>query len=123
MTVVTRRDLDPGYQLVQSAHAIANFVIYNPVEAKKWHEESNYIVSLSTENEQSLKNLISKLESKEITHVVFREPDIDNQITAVAIAPCDETRRLTSSFPLALKGIGNGVNKNCFINSTEHGAA
>jgi len=111
---VTRRDLDPGYQLVQSAHAVADFVLEHPAEAKEWHEQSNYIVCLSTENELSLIDLISKLTRNGIKHTIFREPDIDNQITSVAIAPCEEARRMTSSLPLALKGIGNGMNKNCY---------
>jgi len=31
---------------------------------------------------------------------VFREPDINNQITAVALEPSDASKRLTSSCPL-----------------------
>jgi len=34
----------------------------------------------------------------------FNEPDIDNQLTAIAFAPSEEARKLTSSLPLMGKG-------------------
>jgi hypothetical protein len=35
-----------------------------------------------------------------IKHTVFREPDINNQITAIAFEATDAARKLTSSCPL-----------------------
>jgi len=43
------------------------------------------------------------LQQSNIKYSIFREPDIDNQITAIAIEPSDKTRRLLSNLPLMLK--------------------
>jgi len=80
-----------------------------------WYNDP-YLAQLSVENEEELYSLISKLEKNHLKFVVFREPDIRNQITAIAIEPSDKTRRLTSSLPLMLKeyNIFNGIDKNTF---------
>jgi predicted transcriptional regulator len=100
---VTRKDLAPGYQAVQSAHAIPQYAIEHPESFKDWYHNSNYLIILSTINEQSLEFLIAKLKSKGLKYSVFREPDINNQITSVAIEPHKSTYKLVSNIPLALK--------------------
>ena len=102
---MTRQDLAPGYQLVQSVHSAFDFSLEFPEVTKDWNTQSNYLACLSTEDEASLFILISKLKARGIKHTVFREPDIDNQVTAVAIAPGEISRKLTSNYPLALKNI------------------
>jgi len=42
-----------------------------------------------------------------IKYSVFKEPDIDNQVTAIALEPSDLTRKLCSNIPLALKEFNN----------------
>ena len=108
---MTRQDLAPGYQLVQTAHAMADFGIQYPKEFHQWHSTSNYLACLSARDEQSLQALASKLLSENIKHVTFRESDLNDQITAIAIEPSDMTRRICSSFPLALKELNQGLNK------------
>lgn len=105
MIVVTRQDLAPGYQLVQSVHAAFDFSLEFPEITKDWNTQSNYLACLAAKDEPDLFKLISKLEQREIPHKIFREPDIDDQVTAVAIAPGELSRKLTSNYPLALKGI------------------
>lgn len=39
----------------------------------------------------------------EIKLSVFREPDIDNQITAIALEPGTQTKKLCSNIKLALR--------------------
>lgn len=111
LTIVTREDLSPGYQLTQSAHVMAEFSQDHPDIFKSWKHESNYLACLSVRDEISLELLASKLVSKQIKFSVFREPDINNQITAIAIEPSDDSRRVCSSIPLALKNFKNGINK------------
>lgn len=72
-----------------------------------WYRTSNYIAILAVRNEQELCNLIERAESKGIRFSAFREPDLDNQITAIAIEPGDKGRRICSSLPLAMKEIDN----------------
>lgn len=111
LTIVTRQDLSSGYQLVQTAHAMADFAIQYPKEFQQWHSSSNYLACLSTKDESSLRNLLHRLIAEGIKHVTFTEPDLENQITAIAIEPSEMTRRICSSFPLALKECNNGLNK------------
>lgn len=102
LTVVSRRDLTPGYQSTQSIHSVAQFIFDYPHIAQKWNSNP-YLAVLSVENESELKQLIHKLENSKLNYSVFRESDIDDQITAICIEPSDETRRLTSSMPLMLR--------------------
>ena len=46
---------------------------------------------------------MEKAKAKGIQTSVFQEPDIGNEITAIALEPSDTTRRLVSNLPLALK--------------------
>lgn len=73
------------------------------MEFQEWHSSSNYLACLAALDERSLKELQSKLLSKGIKHLAFTEPDINNQITAIAIEPTMEAKKLCASFPLALK--------------------
>lgn len=102
LTVITRRDITPGYQAIQSAHSVAQFIFDYPYIAQKWNSNP-YLAGLSVENEQELKQLIEKLQKTNLKYSIFRESDIDDQITAICIEPSEETRRLTSSMPLMLK--------------------
>jgi len=105
--------MTPAYQSVQSGHATIQFIFDYPDIAKKWFIESNYLIYLSVQDEKSLKQLISKAKEKGIKVSVFREPDIENAITAIALEPSDATRRITSSLPLALKEFSfYGIDKN-----------
>lgn len=106
--------MTPAYQAVQAGHSSIQFQHEHPDIAKNWHNNSKYLIYLSVENEQSLIKLISKLEKFKIKFSVFREPDIDNQITSICIEPSDKTRRITSSLPKMLKDISteNKIDKN-----------
>ena len=100
LRVVTRRDLKIGTQSVQLAHAAIDFQHQHPVEAKEWQRKSNYLALLTVSNEQELILLVSKAILLGIKHTIFREPDLDNQITAVAFEPSDAAKKLTSSCKL-----------------------
>ena len=102
LTVVSRRDLNPGYQATQSIHSVAQFIFENPDVAKQWNKDP-YLAVLSVENESELEQLIQKLQKSNLKYSTFRESDIDNQITAICIEPSEKTRKVTSSMPLLLK--------------------
>ena len=105
LTVISRRDLSPGYQAVQSGHALADYIFEFPIEANDWHRHSNFLIYLSTENEASLKNLLQELQGIGVAVTSFREPDINDELTAIAFVSTDETRKLTSGLPLQLKNV------------------
>lgn len=96
--------MEPGYQAVQSIHAAIQFKFEHPEISLNWFEKSNYLGLLSVANEGELIALIEQATEKGISLSVFREPDIDNQITAIALAPGPQSKKLCSRLPLALKG-------------------
>ena len=101
--VVTRKDLFPGAQIAQAIHAITEFGFEHPDVYSNWHSASNYICVLSAKNENELLSLIDRLIKKGIKFSIFREPDLDNEITAIAIEPAIESKKICSSYSLALK--------------------
>lgn len=103
MTVVVRRDLKPGQQMAQALHAAFSFSVQNPDLTSDWHDISNYIVVLSVKDQDELKKLIQKCWDSKLIFTAFREPDLNNDFTAICIEPSDETARITSSLPLAFK--------------------
>lgn len=88
---------------MQSIHAAMNFSIEHPDIHKEWFEVSNYLGFLSVKDEYELIKLIDKAIDLNIKISVFREPDIDNQITAIALEPGINSKKLCSSLKLALK--------------------
>jgi peptidyl-tRNA hydrolase len=101
--LVTRRDLEPGYQAVQTCHAIRQFSADHKEVDCEWFNNSNYLAMLSVENEIELMRLIVSANDKGLKHSVFREPDFDGAITAIALEPHPHTAAMCSSLPLALK--------------------
>lgn len=97
---MTRKDLSLAQQAVQSAHAAIDFIFMHPNKASPWHEQSNYLVLLALKNEEQLKLLITKCEQNFINYTIFREPDIGNVITALAIEPGKTTQKLVQKIPL-----------------------
>jgi len=63
---------------------------------------SQYVVSLSVDDEQKLKGLLEKLEWFGANVVSFREPDMDNQLTSLAYYGTPETLKITKHLKLAL---------------------
>jgi hypothetical protein len=95
--------LSPGYQGVQSQHAAIQFVMEHPEIGSVWFGNSNYLGWLSVANEQELCQLIERARQLDIKISVFREPDIDNQITAIALEPGARSKKLCGDLTLALK--------------------
>jgi hypothetical protein len=100
--VVTRRDLAPGYQEVQSIHAAQQFALDFPTINGRWKEHSNYLGLLSVEDEAALKKLATKATRKGLAVSLFCEPDIDWEVTAIVIEAGSISRKLCKKLPLAL---------------------
>lgn len=99
--VITRRDMSPGYQAVQSIHAAIQFFVENESNAKEWNKVSNYVVLLSVEDETRLVQIMQEATSSQIKHSMFQEPDIGNQITAVTLEPGQKSATLCKKLRLA----------------------
>jgi len=104
--VVTRRDLSPGYQGVQSQHVLRQFTADHPDRDVEWFVGSNYLAWLSVENEVELMRLIVQASDAGLRCSAWREPDVDGHITAIAIEPHPKAAELCKDLPLALKELG-----------------
>jgi hypothetical protein len=78
MYILVRKDLSETYRCVQGSHALAQFALEFPEEFKKWNNST--IVFLGVRNLIELKTIKGKL----MFCSVFREPDLENQETAIA---------------------------------------
>ncbi len=103
LVTITRQDITPGYQVVQTAHAIADFAHDHSDQFKQWKLESNSIITLAVKDEESLINLFYKLKDKTPYITAFREPDINDQMTALCVYGSLEIRKMLCNIPLALK--------------------
>ena len=83
MYVLVRRDLSTSQQAVQAGHAVAELVQRGL--STDWN---GTLIYLGVESEEMLNRWKSKLAIREIRHVEFREPDIGDQMTAIA-SVCD----------------------------------
>lgn len=100
--LVTRSDLPPGSQAVQAAHAMREFAAQYPELDKLWYERSNYLALLSVPDERALSRLLNRARGRLIPAVGFREPDLSESLTAVALA--SKAKGLVRRLPLALAG-------------------
>lgn len=99
--IIIRNDLRPGMQIAQACHALREFTADYPQLDLHWHENHRNIVVLQVPTLQELAALANECERKEIPCSRFLEPDLHNQLTAIACAP--ECTPLVSSLPLALR--------------------
>lgn len=103
MYLLTRADLSPGQQATQGSHAAFRFAYEHPLLLKTWYEESTYLVLLSVPTEAELGVLAGRLIAADLVVSLWREPDMGNELTSVAVAPSLAAQRLLSSLPLTLR--------------------
>lgn len=77
--VVVRDDLSTPQKAVQAGHALAEYLLKTKTD---WRNGT--LVYLKTKDEFNLKKLVDKLDMYGIIHNTFCEPDLDNELTAVA---------------------------------------
>jgi hypothetical protein len=82
MYVLVRQDLDQKYRCVQGSHAVCKYAIEHEILFKVWN--NGYLIFLGVQNLKALRNWIEKLETVGKNFSVFKEPDLDNQETALA---------------------------------------
>jgi len=70
-------------------------------------ETSEYLVSLSIENEEKLQRLYYKLQDNGADVVAFKEPDIGDQLTSICYYGTPELRKITNKLELSLSKLKN----------------
>lgn len=98
--VLTRADLSPGQQATQSCHAAFQFAYEHPVLFRRWFEQSTYLVLLTVADEEALVRHAHLLQDHQQALSEWHEPDMGNQLTAVAIEPSPLASRVLSALPL-----------------------
>lgn len=96
MFVIVREDLGTIYKMVQGSHALAQFALDNHQIFNEWGNQT--IVFVDIKDEIKLQNLAEKLGYMGIAFSKFYEPDIDNQLTAIA---CYSDGKVFSNLKLA----------------------
>lgn len=99
--MITRQDINPGYQCVQSTHSVADFAFEHPDIFKQWKKESNSIICLAAKSEEHLLKLYEKY-SRITPCVKFFEPDV-NEYTSICLYATPAIRKTLASLPLTLK--------------------
>lgn len=82
MYVLVRLDLSIQYGFVQAIHAVSLYAIKHPNYFNNWGNGT--IVCLGIRNLIDLKKWHQKIEEKGKVYSCFYEPDLDNQLTAIA---------------------------------------
>lgn len=105
MFLVTRQDLSPQVQTVQTLHALTELAMQFRSEFEYWTTEgcgTNKIVTVEVKNELELYNLQHLLKNKKNIKCIseFREPDMLDELTAIAVYPTDEQLKCLSHLTL-----------------------
>ena len=79
--VIVRKDLSTSQQAVQAGHAVAAFLLRGQF-FRRWQNET--LIYLGVKGLIQLENLKRKLDFAEIKYTEFREPDLNNEVTAIA---------------------------------------
>lgn len=101
--VIVRGDLPPGAQLAQSNHAAIRFCLTFTEAAREWSDASNNIAVLAAPDERALAMLLLHATGRpDVRAVSFREIDLDNSMTAIALFG-EPVSRMVSSLPKGLR--------------------
>lgn len=107
--LVTRRDLRPGAQAAQLVHGMATFAREYPETFELWERGSNTVVCLAAENIGELSKLLD--DANHLSETVdgglavswFQEPDLDGELTCLALEPTAVFEELCKELPLACR--------------------
>lgn len=87
--VLVRRDLSYSQRVVQSCHAVVELVhrFKDDSSVSKWADVNKTLVVLSVKDEREMTRTSQKLSDARVRFTEFREPDVNNEITAIAVHP------------------------------------
>ena len=81
--VLINKELGLIYSAVQAGHAVAEWMLrYGYGQLKEW--ENGTLIYLDVDNEQDLMLWSERLNRRGMEWIGFREPDIGDQLTAIA---------------------------------------
>jgi peptidyl-tRNA hydrolase len=78
--VIVRKDLSTSQRAVQAGHAVAAYLLHGSF-LRRWQNET--LIYLGVKGLKQLENLKRKFEMNGINYIEFREPDLNNETTAI----------------------------------------
>jgi hypothetical protein len=94
--VIVQEDLSPGMKIAQGGHALCSFSSDHAEVYRDWYTTSNNLVVLQAPDLQVLADSLSE---KGFRSSCFHEPDLNDQLTALAVEPA--AQRWLSNLRLA----------------------
>lgn len=107
--ILVRTDLPKNYQAVQAGHAVAEFCkdearrfrwTGRDVESLPWRWENGTLIYLRGGNIDDINMWNQRLAERGIEFSLFQEPDINNEVTAIAVLSTPEVDKLFSNLLL-----------------------
>ena len=89
--------------MAQAIHAAFLFAKNHPALTNTWLEDSQYLIVVSVPSESDILEIEKKAINSNLKYSLWSEPDLDNEITAIALSPGGVAARLCSNLPLAGK--------------------
>lgn len=80
MFVIVRKDLSRSQQAVQAGHALAEYLLHS--QFSRW--QNGTLIYLGVKGLKQLENLKRKFQNSGISYTEFKEPDLNNETTAIA---------------------------------------
>lgn len=97
--ILIRNDLSNAQKAVQAGHAIAQWMIEHHSK-KEWN--NNTLIYLTIPNEQDLTDWFEIAKMKQLQCSCFREPDMNDQMTAIAILADEKSKKMFAKLPMML---------------------
>ena len=89
--IIVRKDLTTSQMAVQAGHTVAQYLLHS--HFSRWQNET--LIYLGVKNLNQLEKLKCKLDIEDINYIEFREPDLNNEVTAIASdITCKHFKRL-----------------------------
>ena len=82
MFILVRKDLGSPYKMVQGAHALAQYALEHTQDFNEWNNHT--VVFVDVKDEKSLYKWKEKLHYSDKRTSIFHEPDINDELTAIA---------------------------------------
>ena len=99
MYVLVRKELDETYRNVQGSHASIEYTLkYKDSKLFAEWQKNPHLIHLGVRFPSDLRSWENRLAELEIPHTVWKEPDLDNQVTAIA---CIDTGEIFKSLLVA----------------------
>jgi len=99
MYVLVRKELETNYRHVQGSHASIEYTkIFSDTELFKQWCKNPYLIHLGIRFPSELYKWMKVLTSNKISYYSWKEPDLDNEITAIC---CINSGEIFKNLPLA----------------------